>query len=148
MHRKIMLILTLMLTGRAMTLAFIHRVNGTMPGDPPAAWLTPLVGDAVIGITALWIAYLILKKTGLWVWTVIIVWNSLAIWDALSAFIIHTTNPWPEFFMIELVGPSMFFIASAMHLAIIVLACRSEVRNHFLPDYVKEPLKKSEVPAV
>ena len=132
MHKKIMLILTLMLSGRAMTLAFIHRAGGEMPGDPPVAWLMPLIGDAVIGISALWIAYLILKKTGLWVWTTIIVWNSLAIWDALSAYIVHKTNPWPEFFMIDLVGSSMFFAASSMHLAIIIIACRSDVRKEFL----------------
>ncbi|VAW78794.1 hypothetical protein MNBD_GAMMA15-1298 [hydrothermal vent metagenome] len=134
MNQKIMLFLTLMLSGRAMTLAFIHRVGGNMPGDPPPAWLMPLVGDAVIGITGLWVAYLILRKTGLWVWTTIIVWNSLAIWDALSAFAIHTTNPWPEFFMIKLMGSSMFFAASAMHLAILVLAYRSDVRKQLLGD--------------
>jgi hypothetical protein len=132
MNQKIILFLTLMLSGRAMTLAFIHRVGGSLPGDPPPAWLMPLVGDAVIGITGLWVAYLILRKTGLWVWTTVIVWNSLAIWDALSAFAIHTTNPWPEFFMIKLMGPSMFFAASAMHLAIIVLACWPDVRKRLL----------------
>jgi len=132
MQQKIMLILTLMLSGRAMTLAFISRAGGTNPGDPPAAWLMPLVGDAVIGITGLVIAFLILKKTGLWVWTTIIVWNSVAIWDALSAFVIHSTNPWPEFFMIKLLGSSMFFAAAAMHLIIIVLACRPDVKGHFL----------------
>ncbi len=129
MHKKLMFVLTLMLSGRAMTLAFIHRVGGAMQGDPPAAWLMPLIGDAEIGLTAIWIAFLILKKTGLWVWTAILVWNSLAIWDAISAYIIHTTNPWPEFFMIKLMGPSMFFAASAMHLIIIALACRSDVRE-------------------
>ena len=132
MHQKIMLILTLMLSGRAMTLAFIHRAGGTMPGDPPSAWLMPLLGDAIIGITAIWIAFLILKKSGLWVWTTIIVWNSLAIWDALSAFIIHITNPWPEFFMINLVGASMFFVASAMHLAIIILACQKDTKQKLI----------------
>ncbi len=43
MQQNIMLIFTLMLSGRAMTLAYIHRVGGTMPGDPPAAWLMPLL---------------------------------------------------------------------------------------------------------
>ncbi len=132
MERKLILMMTLMLSGRAMTLAFIPRVGGTTPGDPPPAWLMPLVGDAVIGVTALLIVYLILKKTGLWVWTAIIVWNSVAIWDALSAYAIHTTNPWPEFFMIKLLGPSMFFAAVAMHLAIVILACRSNVRKQLL----------------
>lgn len=132
MYQKIIFILTLMLSGRAMTLAFIHRAGGTMPGDPPAAWLMPLVGDVVIGISALWVAYLVLNKTGLWVWTTIIVWNSLAIWDAMSAFIIHITNPWPEFFMLDLVGSSMFFAASAMHLVIIVLVLQSCEKERLL----------------
>jgi hypothetical protein len=132
MKNKIALILTLMLSGRAMTLAFIHRAGGTNPGDPPAAWLMPLVGDAVIGISGLLIAYLILKKTGLWVWTAILIWNSVAIWDALSAFIIHTTNPWPDFFMIKLVGPAMFFATSAMHLAIIYLVCTPDIKQRYL----------------
>lgn len=132
MKQKLVLILTLMLCGRAMTLAFITRVGGTNPGDPPAAWLMPLLGDAVIGISGLVVAYLIVKKTGLWVWTTIIVWNAVAIWDALSAFVIHTTNPWPDFFMIQVFGPSMFFVASAMHLAIIYLMSRPEMKQRFL----------------
>jgi hypothetical protein len=75
----------------------------------------------------LFIAYLIAKNTGPWVLTSIIVWNSVAIWDALAAFVIHTTNPWPEFFMLQLFGPSMFFAASVMHLAIIYLVSRPDV---------------------
>ncbi len=138
MYKKTMLILTLMLSGRAMTLAFIHRAGGSMLGDPPSAWLMPLIGDAIVGIAALWIAYLIVKKRGLWVWTAIIVWNSIGIWDALSAFIIHTTNPWPEFFMIKLVGSSMFFAASAMHLINIVIACRSDVREELGQSHTKD----------
>ena len=92
----------------------------------------PLVGDAVIGIAGLFIVFLVLKKTGLWVWTTIIVWNSLAIWDALSAFIIHNTKPWPEFFIVQMLGSSMFFAASAMHLAIIFLMSRPELRTRYL----------------
>lgn len=132
-YLKIMLVLTLMLAGRAMTLAFIHRAGGSAAGDPPIAWLMPLIGDAVIGLSALLIAYLIWKRKGLGVWTAIIVWNALAIWDALSAFIVSLTNPWPEFFMLQAIGPTMFFAASGMSAMIILLACKPEVRNHFLP---------------
>lgn len=132
MNHKIMLFLTLMLSGRAMTLAFIQRAGGALQGDPPAAWLMPLIGDAVIGVSALWIAYIILKKQGLWVWTSIVVWNALAIWDALSAYIVNISNPWPEFFMLQAVGSSMFFAASAMHLAIIFLACQKSTRKNLV----------------
>lgn len=132
MERTIMLILTLLLAGRAMTLAFISRAGGALPGDPPAAWLMPLLGDAIIGVSALVIAFLILRKRGLWVWTAIIVWNVVAIWDALSAYIIQITNPWPDFFMLQLIGPSMFVAASALHLMIIGLATRPKVRAQLL----------------
>lgn len=101
MKQKVILILTLMLCGRAMTLAFIGRAGGANSGDPPTAWLMPLVGDAVIGIAGLFTVFLVLKKTGLWVLTTIIVWNSVAICDALSAFIIYNTNPWPELYIVE-----------------------------------------------
>ena len=131
MQRNIMFVLTLMLSGRAMTLAFIHRAGGTMPGDPPSAWLMPLLGDAVIGVTGLFVALIMLKKTSQWAWLTIVVWNCVAIWDALSAYVIHLTNPWPDFFMIEIMGPAMFFAASAMHLIILVLAFRPEVRSQF-----------------
>lgn len=134
MHRAMILFLTLMLSGRAMTLAFVGRAGGDGVGDPPAAWLMPLVGDAVIGVSALAVAFLIWKQRGLWVWTTIIVWNSLAIWDALSAYLIHRTNPWPEFLMIQLFGASMFFSTAALHLGIILLTLQPDVKEWFLTD--------------
>ncbi len=132
LQRTLILILTLMLTGRAMTLAFIHRVGGEAAGDPPIAWLMPLLGDAIIGLSGVVVAYLIWRHRGLFVWTAIVVWNVVAIWDALSAFVIHLTVPWPEFFMIQLFGSSMFFAASAMHGLILVLICRAPFRNTLL----------------
>ncbi|MDA0812873.1 MAG: hypothetical protein O3C21_10865 [Verrucomicrobia bacterium] len=132
MKKKIVLILTLMLCGRAMTLAFIARAGGTGPGDPPLVWLMPLLGDAVIGISGLLIAYLVLKKTGLWVWTAIIVWNAVATWDALSAYVIQTTAPWPDFFMLRIFGTSMFFAAALMHLVIIYLVSQKDQRAKYM----------------
>jgi len=134
MHRRIILLLTLLLSGRAMTLLFIHRVGGEQLGDPPQAWLMPLLGDAVVGLSAFVVAYLVMSKRGLWVWTSAVAWNVLAIWDALSAYIVNLSNPWPEFFMIRLFGSGMFFAAVAMHVVIIVLLCNREVRKHYLGD--------------
>ena len=128
-QRTILLPITLLLSGRAMTLAFIGDAGSGAAGDPPAAWLMPLVGDAVIGISALAIAYLVVRGRGLGAWTAIVVWNIIGIWDALSAFLVHESVPWPDFFMIETVGSSMFFAASAMHLTIIVLACQPDIRR-------------------
>lgn len=129
--RIALLVLTLMLAGRAMTLAFISRAGGSGPSDPPAAWLMPLLGDAVIGVSALLVAALLLRGKSVAAWAVVVTWNAVAIWDALSAFTIHMVAPWPSFFMIRTFGPSMFFAASAMHAACIYLAFRPEVRQRF-----------------
>ncbi len=132
MKRKMMLILTLMLAGRAMTLAFIPSAGSGLEGAPPAAWLMPLIGDAVVGLSALGIAYIISLRTGLWAWTAIVVWNAVAIWDAMAAYAVHISNPWPEFFMIRIFGSSMFFAAALMHLTILYLVCTAEMRRAML----------------
>ena len=132
MEKTLVLILTLMLTGRAMTLAFIHRAGGDAIGDPPLVWLMPLIGDAVVGLSGLVVAYLIWSRKGLAVWTVIVVWNAIAIWDAMSAYIIHRTAPWPEFFMVQIFGSSMFLMASAMHLIILILVIRAPLRSDLI----------------
>jgi hypothetical protein len=56
----------------------------------------------------------------------------LAIWDALSAFIIHKTAPWPSFFMIQTIGSGMFFAAALMHAVCLYLVCRLGTRRSFL----------------
>ena len=132
MKKTLMIVLTLVMSGRMMTLAFIARAGGDGPGDPPAAWLMPLIGDAVVGLGGLLVAYLIARRRGLWVWTVALGWNVVAIWDALSAYIISRTNPWPEFFMLKLMGSGMFFTAIAMHLILIYLITTTAARAHFL----------------
>ena len=65
MQKTLILILTLMLTGRAMTVAFIHRAGGNAMGGPPIVWLMPLIGDAVVGLSGLVVAYLIWTCRGL-----------------------------------------------------------------------------------
>ena len=124
--------ITLLLAGRAMTLSYVLQAGGPSPTDPPAAWLMPLIGDAIIGVSAIWVAYLLIKESGLWVWAVVLVWNAIAIWDAMSAFVISTTNPWPDFFMLQTFGPSMFFIASLMHLAVIIMATLPSVKQQLI----------------
>ncbi len=138
-ERTIALALTLLLAGRAMTVAFIGRAGDGGVGDPPAAWLMPLIGDAVIGITALAVAYLIVRGRGLGTWVVIVTWNALGIWDALSAFLVHQSVPWDDFFMIKALGSSMFFAASAMHLTIIGLMARPDVRTHYVTGASQAP---------
>lgn len=60
-----------------------------------------------------------------------VVWTVLGAFDAVAAFIVETTAPWPEFFMLATFGRSMFFAATMMHLAILALLLRSEERTRF-----------------
>lgn len=131
MKRKILLALTIMASGRAMTLAFIARAGDGGAGDPPDAWLMPLIGDAVIGLAAVVVALLIWKHRTPATWVAAVVWSAIGAFDALAAFVVETSVPWPEFFMLEIFGRSMFFAATAMHLVIIALLAQPDVRAQF-----------------
>jgi hypothetical protein len=128
---KIMMVLILMAAGRAMTLAFISRAGDGGAGDPPDAWLMPLVGDAAIGLGAIIVAVLIWRRPTPTTWVIAVVWSALGAFDALAAFIVQTTSPWPEFFMIEIFGSSMFFAAAVLHLTIIYLLSQPEILARF-----------------
>ena len=127
----VVVVLTGMAIGRAMTLAFICRAGDGGAGDPPLAWRMPLIGDALIGLSAVVILGLLLTRRTPGVWTAAVVWTVVAAFDALAAFIVETSAPWPEFFMIEIFGRSMFFAAIGMHLAILGLLLDAEVRKGF-----------------
>lgn len=125
------LALTLMAAGRAMTLAFIGRAGDGGPSDPPDAWLMPLIGDAFIGLAAIGVALLVWRRRTPTTWLIAVVWSALGAFDALAAFIVELSVPWPEFFMLEIFGRTMFFAAFALHTIIIVLLSRPHVRSAF-----------------
>lgn len=129
--RKLLIILILMASGRAMTLAFVGRVGAGGVGDPPSAWLMPLVGDAFIGLSALLVAYLVLLRPTPASWTVAVIWTSLGAFDAAAAFLVEVSVPWPEFFMLEIFGRGMFLAAIGLHLGVLALLMRSEIRAGF-----------------
>lgn len=131
MKVRIILMFTLMSSGRAMTLWFVSRAGAGGIGDPPRAWVMPLVGDAVVGLSAVAVAWLIWKRRDPLTWLLAVVWSAIAIFDALAALLIEMSVPWPEFFMIELFGRSMFFAATALHLVILYLLSLIETRTLF-----------------
>ena len=128
---RLVLLLTLMASGRAMTLAFIWRAGDGGPGDPPQEWLMPLIGDAFVGLTALVIAMLIWQRRSIVVWVATIVWTSIGAFDAVAAGLVEQSTPWPEFFMLEMFGSTMFYAAAALHLVILGLLSQREVRADF-----------------
>jgi len=60
-----------------MTLAFIGRAGDGGAGDPPAAWLMPLLGDAVIGVVAVVVAVLAWKRPSPTTWVIAVVWSAI-----------------------------------------------------------------------
>ena len=129
--RAAVIALTLMASARAMTIAFIPRAGDGGAGDPPQAWLMPLWGDAIIGVSALVVAWILVTRRNPTSWMVAVVWSAIAAFDALAAYMVDVATPWPDFFMIEIFGRAMFFAAAAMHLVIIALLARAEVRHTY-----------------
>ena len=129
--RMIAIVLTLMASGRAMTLAFIHRAGDGGIGDPPDAWLMPLWGDAIVGSTALVVAWLLWQRPVPSSWVLAVVWSAIATFDAFAAYLVDVATPWPDFFMIDLFGRAVFFAAAALHLLIIGLLARPDVRTTY-----------------
>lgn len=127
----LVVLFTLMLAGRAMTLAFLGEVGSGAAGAPPDAWWMPLIGDAVIGLSAPLIALLVWRGRGLAAFSVVLIWNALGIWDAMSAFLVHVSVPWPDFFMVQIFGWTMFFMASAMH-AVNLAVLAGPLRDGFI----------------
>lgn len=128
---RLLFALVAMASGRAMTLAFVSRAGDGGAGDPPRVWLMPLIGDAAVGLTALGVAWLIWKRPSPTAWTIAVTWSAIGAFDAIAALLVEITAPWPEFFMLEIFGRTMFFAAAGLHLFIIALLVQHDVLEHF-----------------
>ena len=60
-----------------------------------------------------------------------VVWSAIAAFDALAAYVVDVATPWPEFFMLEIFGRSMFVLAIALHLVVAALLVDRETRAEF-----------------
>lgn len=94
----------------------------------------PLLGDAAVGLLAPVVAYLLWKRPAPASWLAAVVWGVVAVFDAVAAFVVETSVPWPEFFMLEVFGRSMFFLAIGMHLVALALLATKDVMRHFEVD--------------
>lgn len=124
-------VLSAMAIGRAMTLPFIARSGDGGPGDPPGPWLMPLVGDAAIGLAAIGVVALLLLRLEPLTWMIAVTWSAVAAFDAVAALLVELRSPWPDFFMLEVFGRSMFVAAVGLQLVIIGLLATDSSRNAF-----------------
>ena len=131
MKRNVLIALTAMSIGRAMTLAFVARAGDGGPGDPPDAWLMPLLGDAAVGLVAIGVTAALIRSRSLATWTFAEAFHAIAAFDAVAAMLVDIAEPWPDFFMLELFGRPMFVAAGAMHVVAVVLLWQEDVRRHY-----------------
>ena len=105
--------------------------------EAPLGWVVPFTGDAFMGITALIVAYLLLKKRGLAVWTIGVTWQIVGIKDYISGIMLSFVDPitgpifpgpeFPTFVMILFLTIGML-----IQISVIYLLSRPNVRQFYL----------------
>ena len=66
------------------SLFLFWNITGNERGAPPE-WVLALVGDFIIGTTALFLVYFIFKKPSYLIWVLLLSWNVLGLVDLLGA---------------------------------------------------------------
>ena len=110
-------------------------IQDVLAGKYSEAWLYPAIVDVFVGVAAIFVSYLLLRRTGLAVWTVGITFFVISIADHFDAItvIAHTTAALPSFFsagkspaIIQLV------VMSIIELLAITLLASKKLRSYYL----------------
>ena len=115
------------------SLFLFWNITGNERGAPPE-WVLALIGDFIIGTTALFLVYAILKKPSSLVWVLLLSWNILGAIDLFSA--IRTSflvpfGPIPEVGLTSLGVRSILILNTFLQISCIYLLFKDSVRNYF-----------------
>ena len=115
------------------SLFLFWNITGNERGAPQE-WVLALVGDFIIGTTALFLVYAILKKPSSLVWVLLLSWNILGAIDLFSA--IRTSflvpfGPIPEVGLTSLGVRSILILNTFLQISCIYLLFKDSVRNYF-----------------
>ena len=115
------------------SLFLFWNITGNERGAPPE-WVLALVGDFIIGTTALFLVYAILKKPSSLVWVLLLSWNILGAIDLFSA--IRTSflvpfGPIPEIGLTNIGVRSILILNTFLQISCIYLLFKGSVRNYF-----------------
>ena len=102
-------------------------------GSVAQAWRFPAYLDMFIGITAPFIAYGLLRKTGLGIWTGAVVWFALSISDHLGAITVLAKGSGPAPSMMSNASASIIqlIVISLLEFGMILLLTSSKLRKHY-----------------
>ena len=95
----------------------------------PISWTLAFNGDIFMVLTAPIVAYLLVRQTGLWVWTIAIVWHALGIKDYINGITLSRIDPDPN------TPPELIWVlvvGAVLQIINIVLLSRPAVRAYFL----------------
>ena len=102
-------------------------------GAPPE-WILALIGDFIIGTTALFLVYFILKKPSYLIWILLLSWNILGLIDLLGAIrtsLLVPFGPIPEVGLTSLGVRSILILNTFLQISCIYLLFKESVRNYF-----------------
>ena len=132
---KWIIFVTAWMTFRAVgsSLFLFWNITGNERGAPPE-WVLALIGDFIIGTTALFLVYAILKKPSSLVWVLLLSWNILGAVDLFSAIrtsLLVPYGPLPEIGLSDLGVRFVLILNTFLQISCIYLLSKDSVRNYF-----------------
>ena len=115
------------------SLFLFWNITGNERGAPPE-WVLALIGDFIIGTTALFLVYFILKKPSYLIWILLLSWNILGLIDLLGAIrtsLLVPFGPIPEMGLTSLGVRSILILNTFLQISCIYLLFKESVRNYF-----------------
>ena len=100
----------------------------------PSEWIVPFVGDFIIGITALFLVYYIIKKPSAILWGLLLSWNVLGLFDLFGAIVISFIVPYEPLPEIGLTTLGVRFILSLntlIQISSIYLLFQTDIKEYF-----------------
>ena len=100
----------------------------------PSEWIVSFVGDFIIGITALFLAYQIIRKPSAILWGLLLSWNVLGLFDLFGAIVISFIVPYEPLPEIGLTTLGVRFILSLntlIQISSIYLLFQASTKEYF-----------------
>ena len=100
----------------------------------PSEWIVSFVGDFIIGISAFFLVYHIIKKPSAVLWGLLLSWNVLGLFDLFGAIVVSFAAPFGPLPEIGLTSSGVRFILSLntlIQISSIYLLFQTSIKEYF-----------------
>ena len=100
----------------------------------PSEWIIPFVGDFIIGITAIFLVYLIIKKPCAVLWGLLLSWNVVGLFDLFGAIVVSFEAPFGPLPEIGLTTSGVRYILclnTLIQISSIYLLFQKDIKEYF-----------------